>query len=138
MLIDLIICHWSLHPANFQLHSMKLKILGLSSMTYNVGVAAKISEEVKNLLPGVVTVLGGFHASALPEETLRECSTFDYLGIEEGEILFSKLVNATLFNKGTSLQIPGLWYKEKESGEIANQSRGEIPPTLDELGEPGW
>ena len=67
-----------------QVISMKPKILGLSSMTYNVGVAARISEEVKKHLPGVVTVLGGFHAAALPEETLREYPTFDFVGVVEG------------------------------------------------------
>ena len=121
-----------------QVISMKPKILGLSSMTYNVGVAARISEEVKKRLPGVVTVLGGFHAAALPEETLREYPTFDFVGVGEGEVLFSKLVEATLSKKGTTLQIPGLWHRDKEDGRIVNQGRGEIPPTLDELGEPGW
>ena len=119
-----------------QILSMRPKLLGLSSMTYNVGVAAEISEEVKKRLPGVVTVLGGFHASALPEETLREFPTFDFVGVGEGEILFSKLVDATLSNKGTTLQIPGLWHRDKEGGRIVNQGRGEIPPTLDGLGEP--
>src|SRR5262249_54200770 len=44
--------------------------LGLSATTISVTNAARVAERVKALVPGVVTILGGAHVSAIPERTL--------------------------------------------------------------------
>ena len=116
--------------------ALKPKIVGLSAMTHIVKIAAHISFEIKKQLPETITVLGGFHATFLPEQTLQEFPTFDYLSVGEGEMAWSKFANAILNNNGSSKNIKGMWYEK--NGKVENMGRGEIPKTLDELGEPGW
>ena len=61
--------------------ALKPKIVGLSSMTHNIKVAANISFEIKKYLPNTITVMGGFHATFLPEKTLQEFPTFNYVSV---------------------------------------------------------
>ncbi len=116
--------------------ALKPKIIGISAMTHIVNVAAFISSEIKKKLPNVITVLGGFHATFLPEKTLKEFPTFDYVSVGEGEIAWSKFANAILNKTGSTENIKGMWYEK--NGTVVSMGRGEIPTTLDKLGEPGW
>jgi len=106
--------------------------LGISAMTHMVKTAAHIAARVKRSRPEVKVVLGGFHASFLPERTLQEFSAFDYLVVGEGEIAFTRLV-ASLREGCATPAIPGVWYRGGP-----NSGRGEIPATLEELGTPAW
>ena len=92
--------------------------------------------EIKKYLPDTITIIGGFHATFLPEQTLKEFPTFDYVSVGESEVSWSKLADAILNNNGSPKDIKGIWYEE--NGKIIKMGRGEIPETLDELGEPGW
>ena len=116
--------------------ALKPKIVGLSSMTHNIKVAAYIAFEIKKYLPDTITVMGGFHATFLPEQTLKEFPTFDYVSVGESEVAWLKFVDAILNNNGSPKDIKGMWYEK--NGKITKMGRGEIPETLDELGEPGW
>ena len=110
------------------------RVLGISAMTHMVKTSARIAARIKEKLPDLKVVLGGFHATFLPERTIEEFPIFDYLVVGEGEIAFAKLVDALLSNQ-TGPTIPGVWYRE---GSIVSAGRGEIPSTLDELGSPSW
>ena len=116
--------------------ALKPKIVGLSAMTHLVKIAAYISFEIKKHLPNTITVLGGFHATFLPEKTLQEFPTFDYVSVGECEVAWSKFVDAILNDNGSPKDIKGMWYEK--NGTTTKMGRGEIPETLDELGEPGW
>ena len=76
--------------------ALKPKIVGLSAMTHLVKIAAYISFEIKKHLPNTITVLGGFHATFLPEKTLQEFPTFDYVSVGESEVAWLKFVDAIL------------------------------------------
>jgi anaerobic magnesium-protoporphyrin IX monomethyl ester cyclase len=69
-------------------------LVGITSYTHNVGLAAAVAADVKRLRPESVTVLGGFHASALPERTLREFPALDLLVFGEGERTIVDLARA--------------------------------------------
>jgi anaerobic magnesium-protoporphyrin IX monomethyl ester cyclase len=115
--------------------ALRPKIVGITSFTHTILTAAAVAEKLKDSLQDVKTVLGGFHATFLPERTLREFSVFDYVIVGEGEIAFLKLVRS-LFSGQSCELIKGIWLRK--DGQVTNNDRGEIPPTLDELGEPGW
>ena len=51
--------------------ALKPKIVGLSAMTHIVKIAAQISFEIKKYLPDAIIILGGYHATFLPEQTLQ-------------------------------------------------------------------
>ena len=116
--------------------ALKPKIVGISGMTHIVNVCAFISSEIKKKLPNTITVLGGFHATFLPAKTLKEFPTFDYVSVGESEVAWSKFANAILNKTGSTENIKGIWYEK--NGNVVSMGRGEIPATLDELGEPGW
>jgi len=111
------------------------RVLGIGAMTPMVLAAAEIAARVKERLPELRTVLGGFHATFLPERSLDEFSAFDYVAVGESELSFCELVRRLLAGE-TCEDIPGIWCRT--SFGLAKNGRGTIPPTLDELGEPGW
>jgi anaerobic magnesium-protoporphyrin IX monomethyl ester cyclase len=134
-LIDGRLSRFSVQDTVSQIISLRPKILGISAMTHMVLTAEKIIAEVKKAIPDIKIVLGSFHASFLPERTMKEFPEVDFIVVGEGEMAFLDLVNALLNNKDYE-NINGLVFR-KEGGVIINGT-GDIPKTLDELGEPGW
>ena len=82
-------------------------ILGISTQAYNIDDALWFSKEAKEILPELVVVLGGYHASALPE--LVEKPEVDYVIIGEGEAAFAELITAVNGEKTIS-DVPGVAY----------------------------
>jgi len=111
------------------------RILGLTAMTHMIVTAHKIAAAVKDQCPETIVVLGGFHGSFLPERTLREFPSFDYIVVGEGEIAFHKFVRA-IFDGGDPSAIQGVASRQGQTIRI--NGRGEIADNLDELGMPAW
>ena len=111
------------------------RILGLTAMTHMIVTAHRIAAAVKSRHPETIVVLGGFHGSFLPERTLREFASFDYIVVGEGEIAFLKFVRAVQAGEDPS-GIQGI--ASRQGDRIRVNGRGEIPEDLDELGMPAW
>jgi radical SAM superfamily enzyme YgiQ (UPF0313 family) len=60
-------------------------IVGITAFTRDIVDAGAMAGIVKALEPGITTVIGGFHATALPVQTLREFPAFDVAVAGEGE-----------------------------------------------------
>jgi radical SAM superfamily enzyme YgiQ (UPF0313 family) len=89
-------------------------LVGLTAMTPMILAAAAIAQRIKDRSGGIPIVVGGPHASALPERTLREFPAFDFAIAGEGEEPLMRLVEGL---KGASLDgIPGL--SRREGGAI--------------------
>lgn len=116
------------------LRATRPALVGFTSYTPNVMRAAEMAEFARRVLPGVATVIGGFHASALPERTLREFPSFDYLIAGEGEIPFTALARGLAGGRtGEVASVAGLTYRE--GGRIvANPA----PPLLHDLDVLPW
>tara|TARA_B100002003_G_scaffold108438_1_gene100552 strand:- start:22 stop:1434 length:1413 start_codon:yes stop_codon:yes gene_type:complete len=109
--------------------------VGFSSTTMQIDSAHKIAEEVKKKLPQVKTLIGGPHVSALPEETMKRLSFFDYGFIGESEHTIIEFVDA--FSNGKQFEnVTGLVYKENETIKV-NPKRKFIE-NLDKLPLPAW
>jgi len=133
--IDGRLSRFTLQETVDQIVDLNPKIVGISAMTHMVHTASRLAAEVKKIIKDVKVVLGGFHASALPERTLMEFPSFDYIIAGEAEMAFRDLTEGLL--RGQPIDhIEGLWYRKNE--EIIGNGRGLVPPTLDELGQPGW
>jgi anaerobic magnesium-protoporphyrin IX monomethyl ester cyclase len=66
--------------------------LGVTSTTPEFSLTQEIVRQAKAARPGLVTVLGGAHASALPESCLDETPGLDYVVVGEGEQAMIDLV----------------------------------------------
>lgn len=109
---------------------LRPRVVGFTAMTPLIYNAHKAAAEVKEVDPSVVTVIGGIHASALPEDTLRRFAMFDYVAIGEGEVTFLRLVQHVL--EGSSpVSEEGLAYRE--NGRVKINPRREQIEDLDSL-----
>ena len=133
--IDARLSRLSLEETVERIVALRPRVLGIGAMTPMVLAAAEVAARVKEQLPEVRTVLGGFHATFLPERSLEEFPAFDYVAVGESELSFCDLVQR-LLSGATCEDIPGIW--SRTNSGLSQQGRGTIPPTLDELGEPGW
>ena len=61
------------------------EVVGFTATTSEIVQAAELAARVKASKPGILTIIGGCHATALPEETLRTFPAFDMAVIGEGE-----------------------------------------------------
>lgn len=109
------------------LRNHRPQLVGFSSYTPNVELAAMYAAMVKRDLPSAAIVLGGFHASALPEQTLCEFSTFDYVVAGEGEQTLVELADA-LRNKVDLSSVRGLAFRREDS-----VCRNEPRPLIEDL-----
>lgn len=104
-------------------------IVGITSMTPTINLAAKTAQIVKEVNPKIITVLGGSHVTALPKKTMLEFTSFDYGIYGEGELSLPKLVESVLARQKPS-RIKGLIYR---TGNGVKYSQCEYIKNLDEL-----
>jgi anaerobic magnesium-protoporphyrin IX monomethyl ester cyclase len=103
--------------------------------TCNVYTCARAIELAKNVSPETLTVVGGQHFTALPDESLNTYKEIDVVVRGEGEESFSELIGA--HEVGSNLaDIRGISFRHDER-IIHNESRPLIP-SLDELPLPGY
>ena len=81
------------------LKELKPKIVGITSFTFNFSVAQDIIREIKRAEPETIIVMGGIHASALPEDVLKATPALDFIVVGEGEYVFLELCEKILNNE---------------------------------------
>jgi len=117
-----------------QVAAFRPGLVGLSAYTCQVKAAHELSLVAKSVSPGVRTVVGGPHPTALPAETLREFPAFDYAVQGEGEAPLRQLMVAGNDPRAVA-QIPGLSFRRGPDIQT-------IPPgaaiDLDTLPRPAW
>ncbi|MDY6912475.1 MAG: radical SAM protein, partial [Chloroflexota bacterium] len=69
-------------------------IVGLTAMTPTINIALDIARHVKQAKADLPVILGGAHATLLPEETLASAPEVDAIVIGEGEQTFVDLLRA--------------------------------------------
>ena len=99
----------------------KPKIVGLSCMTPHIKNGAELASLVKTHFPDILTVVGGVHGSAIPEQTLLEFPEFDVVVVGEGEQTLVELHG----NKSNNPmhQISGIVYWAGDKGINVNKPR---------------
>ncbi|MDD5136514.1 MAG: radical SAM protein [Candidatus Omnitrophica bacterium] len=113
------------------------RIVGISSFTHEIKIAAALAEEIKKKTPWTKIVIGGVHASSLPADTIRSFPSFDYLVKGEGERAFLKLSRAILNGDEEAVPaIPGVCYRK--DGNAVLVSPAPRISDLDSLKFPAW
>lgn len=105
----------------------------VSCMTPTIKPGAALCSMAKSIDKDIITVVGGSHANALPLETLREFSSFDFLVYGEGEQTLVELCSSYGRRLG---RIKGLAYR-KGGIPVLNRPR-ELLLALDTLPMPAW
>jgi len=98
-------------------------IVGITSTTSMIEEAHDIAQLCNK---EIKVVIGGIHASSLPEETLEKFPRFDYLIQGEGEFAFLEFIQGKRIN-----QIRGLYHKK--NGKIVGNKPRELLRDLDSL-----
>ncbi len=75
-----------------QIRAYQPTLVGISSTTVGIVASAELARGVKQIDPRILTILGGCHVTAIPEETLAEFESFDIGVIGEGELTFAEIL----------------------------------------------
>jgi anaerobic magnesium-protoporphyrin IX monomethyl ester cyclase len=111
-------------------------IVGFTAFTNEVKPSAYQAALIKKHLPNVITILGGAHITALPEQTIQEFPSFDIGIFGEGEETILELCNA-IENQNSLEGIKGVIFRNKENEIIKNIERPRIL-NQDSIPMPAW
>ncbi|MBU1566443.1 MAG: B12-binding domain-containing radical SAM protein [Proteobacteria bacterium] len=112
------------------LREQKPTFVGVSCMTAAVSAGAQLCKFAKEYDKNILTIIGGSHANALPKETMREFSAFDFLIFGEGEETLLDLCRKYQEPKEYS-SIPGIVYRDGD--EIVKNGSRSLIADLDSI-----
>ena len=112
-------------------------IFGISLMFSSEWTAHRdLIREIKKKYPKILIVAGGEHSTAIPEYTLRDCPSIDYIIKGEGE--FSMLeFSYNIFHGKNTNDIPGICFIDKDDKYVDNGVSKRIEH-IDKLPRPAW
>lgn len=109
-------------------------IVGISFRSSSYACAKRVCSIIKETGPGIKILLGGHHATAFPEGTLKDMGA-DFLVRGEGEYVMAELLEA-LAGKNNLNRIKSLTYRENET--IISNEPADMIENLDALLFPAW
>lgn len=113
------------------------RIVGITSFSHEINISAKLAAKIKEHGTGGKIVIGGAHASSLPEETLNNFTSFDFLVKGEGEHTFTGIVEAILNGSENNIShLPGVGYRNNRKVKVT--IKADWINDLDSLSFPAW
>ncbi|MBI2042689.1 MAG: cobalamin B12-binding domain-containing protein [Candidatus Nealsonbacteria bacterium] len=85
-------------------------LIGMSCVTSNIIAGHDLAKIIKARFPDIKIIVGGVHATALPQRTLQEFPCFDFIAKGEGELTLLELHNALVCN-GDLSGVRGLLFR---------------------------
>lgn len=110
-------------------------LVGLTATTSMIPDAYETAKVAKKINENLKIVLGGPHATFLPEETIQECPQVDFVVRGEGEHTFKDLVDA-LEKKKDLKSITGLSFQR--NGKVVNNPPRELVKNVDDIPMPAY
>lgn len=121
---------FKLRPEDVVQQVNEADIVGLTAMTPTINSAIAIAKQLKKAHPNLSIVLGGAHATLLPEETMAAVPEIDIIVRGEAEQTIIDLLPA-LGNRDSLGNIPGITYRNDD--EIVNNPSVSQYTNLDSL-----
>ena len=106
------------------------EIVGLTAMTPTISAAMSIAHYLKKANPDLTILLGGTHATLLPEETLARAPEIDIIVRGEGEETIIDLLQALEHNQPLD-NIPGINYRK--NGRVISTAARTTTVDMDSL-----
>ncbi|MDD5108761.1 MAG: radical SAM protein [Candidatus Omnitrophica bacterium] len=92
----------------------KFDVIGIGSTTLQIDYALECFKVIKSIFPRTITVLGGVHATLMPQETICASADIDYLILGEGEKPFYHLLEKLIKGDIAAIKnISGVCYKSE-------------------------
>lgn len=129
-ILDTLLDRLSYEEIEMEIRRCKPDLVGIQAMTFTLIDAALTAQAVKKADPTIPVVFGGPHVFIYPHETLK-IPQVDYIVIGEGEVTFTRLVDAIQTGDDLSA-IPGIGYRDRR-GEICLTSPVPLNQNLDDL-----
>jgi radical SAM superfamily enzyme YgiQ (UPF0313 family) len=126
--------HFDKAQFQYELNIFKPDVIGISFRSSSYASAKKISSIIQETNAAIRIVLGGHHATAFPEDTLRDIYA-DFVVRGEGEFVMPQLLDALASNSDLS-NIPGIAYRR--NGKIIKNVSTDSIEDLDKLAFPAW
>ncbi|MFH0948829.1 MAG: radical SAM protein [Elusimicrobiota bacterium] len=114
------------------IHKNPSRYIGITSTTFMISSAAQLAEKIKAKFPSIITIIGGPHVSALPEDTIKRFSSFDIGVYGEGEKTLCEIVKKGKIDNN----IKGIVFND--NGRIIKNGPREYISNLDELPFPAY
>ncbi len=108
----------------------KPDVLAFSPLSGSYRWCLQVAQNAKILFPGMKTLFGGVHASAVPDRVITRPEV-DYICVGEGDVAFLKTLSAIKKND-TASPLPNTRYKTPDGRIIQGPQIGFIP-NLDSL-----
>lgn len=113
------------------------KYVGISACTMDIEAGSDLSKRLKSIDKDIVTIVGGPHVTAIPEDAMRQFRDFDIAVIGEGEETICDLLDSLEGRSGRKInEIDGIIYRDKDS-VVRTAGRKHIKD-LDSLPLPAW
>ncbi len=128
--LDLLAANLSFEDLGDEIRRFNPDLVGITSKTFNVLAAYEIAALAKRTCPNAFVLLGGAHATALPEFTLDECRYLDAVALGEGEHtimeVHERLACGYTASEDVFQGVDGIVWREASGGVTDNGPRGPI------------
>lgn len=135
-IVDAQALNLDLHKTVDAILSFNPDYVGITATTLLIISAAVLARELKRRNLEIIVIIGGAHVTALPTETLRDNSCFDFGVIGEGERTLIEMLDA--LGGGRELDsVRGLVLRQK-SDDVVLTGKRPVIKNLDELPYPAF
>jgi len=111
-------------------------VVGLQCYTFDLSFVNKALKAVRRIDRKIVTMVGGPHPSAMPEEMMDVFKRYlDFAFVGEAEIGLPRLLEILAVKNGAFSDVPGLVWRD---GAAVRQNPKAVVDDLDSLGFPAW
>jgi anaerobic magnesium-protoporphyrin IX monomethyl ester cyclase len=114
-----------------QINKINPPMVGVTAGTSTIKSALKYLEQLKKILPDVLTVIGGPHTTFMPYETLKGSKYLDVVVMGEGEETIVELADHAAKNNRDIEDIKGIVYRDSTNGKLKTTEKR---PLIKDLG----
>ncbi|MHA1271124.1 MAG: B12-binding domain-containing radical SAM protein [Candidatus Helarchaeota archaeon] len=131
IVLDAAVHQMSRKSVAYFIKKSKPDAVALSAFTPSFNYAADHAKIVKEVYPDIPVIMGGYHVTFLPEQSLNFATSVDYVIRGEGDYTTTNLINALDKNEPNIKDVHGISYRE--NGSIKHTPNASLIKNLDEI-----